>query len=106
MLYGSARTLVEHLDAGQPYADLVKVISVNILYFDLGHGEDSIYHGTTRFHGLHKHDELALSLAQRQLFPGREERTLEIARAIKANGVAVSVIAQSAGLAPEVVAGL
>ena len=33
-LYGSARTLVEHLDAGEPYAHLVKVISVNILYFD------------------------------------------------------------------------
>jgi len=72
MLYGSARTLVEHLDAGEAYADLVKVISVNILYFDLGHGEDYIYRGTTRFHGLHKHDELDLSLAQRQLFPGRE----------------------------------
>jgi hypothetical protein len=72
MLYGSAKTRVEHLDAGQPYADLVKVVSVNILYFDLVHGKDYIYHGTMRFHGLHKHDELALSLAQRQLFPGRE----------------------------------
>jgi hypothetical protein len=73
MLYGSAKALVEHLDAGEPYAELLKVISVNILYFDLGHGEDYIYHGTTRFRGLHKHDELALSEAQRQLFPGRAE---------------------------------
>ncbi len=72
MLYGSARVLVEHLDVGQSYANLVKVISVNILYFDLGHGEDYVYHGTTRFCGLHKHDELALSRAQRKLFPGRE----------------------------------
>jgi len=92
------------------HADLVKVISVNILYFDLGHGEDYIYRGTTGFHGLHKHDELDLSRAQRQLFPGREkgreERTLEIARAMKANGVAPSVIAQSTGLDHEVIAGL
>ena len=169
----------------------------------LGHGEDYIYRGTTRFHGLHKHDELDLSLAQRQLFPGREhthelfpeyylikverfddcardtldewiyflkheaiqdgfsakglreakekldvlklapaeraayerwqddlhlqaslvasnyglgkiegreegreERTLEIARSMKANGVAPGVIAQSTGLDPEVIAGL
>ncbi|MBV5272400.1 MAG: Rpn family recombination-promoting nuclease/putative transposase [Lamprocystis purpurea] len=199
MLYGSARALVEHLDVGQSSANLVKVISVNILYFDLGHGEDYVYHGTTRFCGLHKHDELALSRAQRKLFPGRErthelfpeyylikverfddivrdtldewiyylkhqsiqdgfsakglseakeklavlglapaeraayerwqedlhlhaslvasnfvvgkiegreERTLEIARAMKANGVAASVIAESTGLALEVVAGL
>jgi predicted transposase/invertase (TIGR01784 family) len=73
MLYGSAKALVEHLDAGEPYAELLKVISVNILYFDLGHGEDYIYQGTTRFRGLHKHDELALSEAQRQLFPGRAQ---------------------------------
>jgi predicted transposase/invertase (TIGR01784 family) len=73
MLYATAKAIVEHLDVGEPYANLVKVISVHILYFDLGHGEDYIYHGTTRFHGLHKHDELALSAAQRELFPGRTE---------------------------------
>jgi predicted transposase/invertase (TIGR01784 family) len=71
MVYGTAKALVEHLDAGQSYAELVKVISVNILYFDLGHGEDYIYQGTTRFVGLHKHDELALSLEQQRMFPGR-----------------------------------
>lgn len=36
---------------------------------------------------------------------GREARTLEIARAMKANGVAPGVIAKSTGLAPEVIAG-
>jgi predicted transposase/invertase (TIGR01784 family) len=71
MLYGTSRARVEHIQEGQAYGSLIKVISVNILYFDLGHGSDYIYHGTTRFHGLHKHDELALSKAQRQLFPGR-----------------------------------
>jgi predicted transposase/invertase (TIGR01784 family) len=71
MLYGTAKAIVEHLDAGEPYAHLVKVISVHILYFDLGHGEDYIYHGTTRFHGLHRHDELGLSETQREQFPGR-----------------------------------
>jgi hypothetical protein len=37
---------------------------------------------------------------------GHEERTLEIARAMKANGGAPSVIAQSTDLDPEVVGGL
>ncbi len=30
-----------------------KVISINILYFDLAHGEDYVYHGKTQtFHGI------------------------------------------------------
>jgi predicted transposase YdaD len=51
---------------------VVKVISVNILYFDLGHGEDYVYVGRTHFHGLHKNDELALSPDQQALFNGSE----------------------------------
>ncbi|SEH06005.1 Uncharacterised protein [Candidatus Venteria ishoeyi] len=39
---------------------LQKIISVNILYHELGTGDDYIYHGTTHFIGLHKHTELAL----------------------------------------------
>jgi predicted transposase/invertase (TIGR01784 family) len=73
ILYASSRTLVEHIHEGAPYSDLVKVISVNILYFDLGRGDDYIYVGQTRFHGLHRSDELRLSAQQRQLFPGKEQ---------------------------------
>lgn len=46
----------------------IKVISVNILYFDLGHGKNYIYHGQTVFTGLHRHDELGLSSEQQKLF--------------------------------------
>ena len=42
MFYGAAKTVVEHLAEGQPYGQIVKVISVNILYFDLGQGEDYV----------------------------------------------------------------
>ena len=45
-----------------------KVISINILYFDLGSGSDYIYKGTTRFIGLHNHDLLELNAKQKQLF--------------------------------------
>lgn len=47
-----------------------KVYSVNIIYFDLGQGDDYIYHGRTHFVGLHTHDELKLSASQRRLFMG------------------------------------
>ncbi|MCB1777414.1 MAG: Rpn family recombination-promoting nuclease/putative transposase [Candidatus Competibacteraceae bacterium] len=68
MFYGAAKAVTEHLAEGQPYADIVKVISVNILYFDLGQGEDYVYHGQTVFTGIHKHDQLQLNEKQKELF--------------------------------------
>jgi len=72
ILYATSRTLVEHIGEGVPYSEMIKVISINILYFELGHGNDYIYVGQTRFRGLHQSDELALTPQQRQLFPGKE----------------------------------
>ena len=33
---------------------------MNLIYFDLGEGEDYIYHGSTSFKGIHKNDVLQL----------------------------------------------
>ncbi len=68
MFYGVAKTVTEHLAEGKAYADIVKVISVNILYFDLGQGDDYIYHGETVFTGIHKYDRLKLNEKQQSLF--------------------------------------
>jgi len=76
ILHSTARTLVENLQEGQPYGEVVKVISVSILYFDLGQGEDYVYHGATRFIGMHRHDELQLSEAQQDLYRRREPHAL------------------------------
>jgi len=38
------------------------------LYFDLGHGEDYVYHGTTSFTGIHQHDQLDLNEKQKLLY--------------------------------------
>ena len=76
ILHSTARTLVENLQEGQPYGEVVKVISVSILYFDLGQGQDYVYHGATRFIGLHRNDELQLSDAQQDLYQHREPHAL------------------------------
>ncbi|MBF0189843.1 MAG: Rpn family recombination-promoting nuclease/putative transposase [Magnetococcales bacterium] len=68
LLYGAAKAITEHLDEGQAYSRIVKVISISILYFDLGQGNDYIYQGATVFTGLHTHDELNLSESQKTLF--------------------------------------
>lgn len=68
ILYATSKAIVEHLAEGQNYAEIVKVISINILYFDLGQGQDYIYHGKTNFVGIHYQDALQLSLKQQDLF--------------------------------------
>ncbi len=68
ILFGTSKVITEHLQKKEPYSKVAKVISINILYFDLGHGEDYIYHGTTSFRGLHEQDFLQLSGEQRELY--------------------------------------
>ncbi|HAT49806.1 MAG: Rpn family recombination-promoting nuclease/putative transposase [Nitrospirae bacterium] len=68
LLYGTAKTITEHIDEGEPYASVPKVISVSILYFDLGQGTDYVYVGRSIFKGLHTQDELNLSEGQKVLF--------------------------------------
>jgi len=68
MLYGTSKVVTQYLKEGESYAQIKKVYSINILYFDLGHGKDYIYHGTTRFIGLHEHDELDLNQKQKELY--------------------------------------
>ena len=53
LLFGASKVIVENLGLGEVYGHLVKVISISILYFNLGTGDDYVYHGQTEFLGLH-----------------------------------------------------
>ncbi|MCL1942390.1 MAG: Rpn family recombination-promoting nuclease/putative transposase [Candidatus Azobacteroides sp.] len=68
MLYGTSKAVAEHIRAGDPYSEVRKVYSVNIVYFDLGKGDDYVYHGITNFTGLHTHNELELTATQRRAY--------------------------------------
>jgi predicted transposase/invertase (TIGR01784 family) len=68
MLFGVSRTISENLKEGRPYGEMRPVISVNILYFNLGGGTDYVYTGTTTFRGMHDGDELVLNEAQKSQF--------------------------------------
>jgi predicted transposase/invertase (TIGR01784 family) len=68
MTFGTGKAVADHLEKGMPYSQVRKVYSINIVYFDLGVGEDYIYHGTTSFKGLHYKDELELSPSQKAEF--------------------------------------
>ena len=60
LLFGTSKVIVENLGLGEVYGNLVKVISISILYFNLGTGDDYVYYGTTEFRGLHTGHPLLL----------------------------------------------
>ncbi len=68
MNYGQAKLLTEHLNEGQKYGEIKKIYSINIVYFDLGQGEDYVYIGKTQFKGMHKNDILQLSPHQKKTY--------------------------------------
>jgi PD-(D/E)XK nuclease family transposase len=61
-LIGVSNAMMENLELGRSYRDVKKVISVSILYFNVGLREDYLYHGSTSFKGLHTHNSLKFSM--------------------------------------------
>ena len=68
ILFGVSKCIVDHLPEGINYGQIKKVISVSVIYFNLGEGEDYVYYGSTSFRGLHFHDELKLDESQRRAY--------------------------------------
>jgi len=69
ILWGSCKVLVENFALGKDYRYVDKVISISILYFNLGLEDDYIYRGATEFHGMHTQKTLCF----RELNPDTRE---------------------------------
>ena len=72
MLFGTAKLIVDNMEIGMGYNQIKKIISVNIVYFDLGQGDDYIYHGYTHFTGMNKHSKLRLSSQEAKVYNTNE----------------------------------
>jgi predicted transposase/invertase (TIGR01784 family) len=72
MAYGASKSISENLKLGQKFLEIKKVISVNVVYFNLGRGQDYIYKGKTDFRGLHQNDVLGLTREQQETFSKAE----------------------------------
>ncbi|MEA1916604.1 MAG: Rpn family recombination-promoting nuclease/putative transposase [Campylobacterota bacterium] len=68
ILYASSKVITEHMKKGDAFSEVAKVISISILYFDFGDGDDYIYKGTTNFIGVHNHTQLKLNEKQKELY--------------------------------------
>ncbi len=58
LLYGTSKVIVENISLGSDYKDVVKVLSISIVYFHLGRGDDYIYYGNTEFVGVNTKNPL------------------------------------------------
>ena len=68
MLFGASKIITDYMSEGYTYDKVRKVYSINIVYFDLGQGNDYVYHGTTVFRGIHTNDTLQVNVRQKEVF--------------------------------------
>ena len=71
ILYGVAKAITEHISLGEVYHQVKKVYSISILYFDIGVGDDYIYHGQNNFTGVHTGDHLRINTRERNVLVSR-----------------------------------
>ncbi len=72
MLFGTSKLITNYLKAGEPYSQVKKVYSINIVYFGLGQGSDYVYHGKNEFRGIHTNDILQVNQGQKETI-GKEQ---------------------------------
>ena len=65
ILFGVAKAITEHIELGNLYSEVKKIYSVSILYFDIGKGNDYLYHGQNTFVGVHTGDLLEVTTKEK-----------------------------------------
>lgn len=64
MIFGISKLISEYIKDGEAYGTIRKAISINIVYFDLGQGDDYVYEYEGHFVGRHQNDVLLPSPTQ------------------------------------------
>lgn len=71
ILYGVAKAITEHIHLGDSYYKVKKIYSISVLYFDIGIGQDYLYHGQNQFIGVHSKDQLLVNTKERDAIVSR-----------------------------------
>lgn len=71
ILFGVDKAMPEHIHLGDSYNEVKKVYSISILYFDLGVGNDYLYHGQNQFVGVHTGDRLQIRTKEQNAIVSR-----------------------------------
>lgn len=67
ILYEVAKAITEHISLGNRYCEVKKIYSISILYFDIGKGNDYLYHGQNSFTGVHTGDRLEVTTREKDV---------------------------------------
>jgi predicted transposase/invertase (TIGR01784 family) len=78
ILYGTSKVVTENIIEGQAYKEIKRVISISVVYFELGQGTDYVYRGSLDFIGIHDNDKLQLSQEQIEFFDNKITKVDEI----------------------------
>jgi predicted transposase/invertase (TIGR01784 family) len=78
ILYGVSKVVLESVNKGDLYGKISKIVSISIVFFDLGQGEDYVYHGTTQFLGLHTKDVLKLGKFEQEMYGRNTDEVKDI----------------------------
>jgi len=78
ILFGVSKAIIEQMRIAENYSDIHKIYSINILYFDLGKGDDYAYHGKFRFTGMNNpQSELTFSESEKkEVLPRKTGHTI------------------------------
>ena len=72
LLFGTSKSIVDNIHLGKAYKNIHKIISISILFFNLGRGDDYLYHGTTHFIGMNDGKPLVIKRKEEKIFNGQK----------------------------------
>ena len=67
VVYDATKGITEHISLDESYYEAKKIYSISIFYFDIGKGNDYLYHGQNIFTGVHTGDRLEVSVREKYL---------------------------------------
>ena len=78
ILFGTSKVVVERMKSGDQYRKVDKVVSVTLMFDDLGEGIDYVYQGKTEFIGRHFGDHMKLGALEKKHVYGNKNYPSEI----------------------------
>lgn len=76
ILYGTSKAITNHVQEGDAYIEVPKIISISICYCKVGEGKDYLYKGTTTFTGQHYGDILTLYPGEKKMYQAKKTTTV------------------------------
>ena len=65
-LFNTSRLIVDNLAQREDYTQIIKIFHISLLYFPIGNGSGSIYHGKTIIHEIETNEKLSVHIKNRE----------------------------------------